>query len=113
VLKRPEPPSVRFRQDTRRSVLLFGRGQATFKRGTPAEKVLALLAEHGSASKKRLVEEALGRSYDSSRDDKLIYHHIHALREKFRELNLPDDVLVLEDEGYLLQAKVQIEREEI
>ncbi len=112
VTKKPEPPTVKFRRETRRSILSFGREKATFKRGTPAEKVLVLLAERGFATKRALVEEALGRTYEGGRDDKLIYHHVHALREKFREMKLPDDVLLLEKEGYKLQAKVLVEGEE-
>jgi tetratricopeptide (TPR) repeat protein len=112
VKKRPEPPTVRFRRDAKRSTLSHGRGAVAFKRGTPAESVLALLVQKGMASKQTLVEEALGRPYGGMRDDKLIYHHVHSLREKFRELKLPEDVLVLEEDGYHLQAKMIFESEE-
>lgn len=113
VNQRPEPPFMKLRQEERRSTLTFGRNRATFKRGTPAERVLDVLVRRGTATKKILVEVALDRTYGGSSDDKLVYHHIHSLREKLRDLKLPDDVLVLEGDGYRLQAKVQLESEEI
>ncbi len=112
VNKRPEPPSMRLRQEARRSILTFGRSSVTFKKNTPVERVFDLLARLGSASKIQIVEEALARPYLGSRDDKLVYHHIHSLREKFRQLGLPEDVLELDGEEYRFLANVQKDEEE-
>lgn len=113
VTRRPAPPAVRIRQDARRSLVWFGKGRASFKRGTPTERMLDLLVREGAATKKNLVERALNRPYVSGRDDKIVYHHVHTLRSKLREISLPEDVLVLEGEGYRFQATVHLESEEL
>ena len=64
------------------------------------EKLLLLLLKKKFVNKENIVKRIYSRTYDSERDDKLIYYQIHSLRKRLGEIGLPSEAIRSKGNGY-------------
>jgi len=74
---------------------------------TPSEKLFILLVKNKYLEKENIVNSLYTRKYNSKKDDKLIYSHIHSVRKKLQSLGLPKQAITSDGTGYRLLPKVK------
>ncbi len=94
-------------------ILSYERKSLSLNSKLPSDKLLISLARKGYVDKAFIVKTLYSRTYESERDDKLIYYHIHSLRKRLGEMGVPSDAIRSEDGGYRLVSQVETFEEEL
>jgi hypothetical protein len=68
--------------DETNTVLCYENKSLSLNGKSPSDRLLVLLAKRGYLDKAFIVKSLYSRTYDSERDDKLIYYHVHSLRKR-------------------------------
>jgi tetratricopeptide (TPR) repeat protein len=98
---------VRFVPGDNDSTFHYSNRSLKLKKKSTAEKLLSLLVRKKFLDKGVIVRNLYNRQYEATRDDKLVYYHIHSLRKRLLELGLPSDAIRSEGEGYRFVPEVE------
>jgi hypothetical protein len=107
IKKRSMLGKVTFEPGTFKSAFIYGKKRTFITGSSPVEKLLGMFLKKGFLDKGQIVKAVYGRAYKPE-DDKLVYYHIHSLRQKLKEMGVPCDAVSTEDDGYRFVPEVEI-----
>lgn len=102
---------ITLKQSEEGKTIVCGGRNLKLQEKSAAEKVLQLMLMKGFIDKEMIVKTLYDRKYASEKDDKLIYYHIHGVRDLLTQVGLPRDVVENKDSGYQLKTEVILEEE--
>jgi DNA-binding response OmpR family regulator len=98
---------VQYRTAGETTTLTYEKRELSLKYDSSAATLLELLVRKGFLEKGLIVKGIYGRDYESERDDKLVYYHIHSLRKRLETIGLPPDAIRSEGDGYRFVPEVE------